>query len=76
MFALEFARVKRTGPPGSVISIPPTLNALVHRRLSRVDDDVIGLLQAIAVLGPTDMESVERLLAIDDGGLRSTTAEQ
>jgi DNA-binding CsgD family transcriptional regulator len=69
MFALEFARVKDTGAPGSLMSVPQTLSGLVERRLSGVEGVVADVLQAIAVLGPTDLESVERLLKIENAGL-------
>jgi DNA-binding CsgD family transcriptional regulator/tetratricopeptide (TPR) repeat protein len=70
MFALEFARVKRSSPPGSVVGVPATLRGLVDRRLSNVDDDALAVLQAIAVLGPTDVESVERLLEVEHVDVR------
>jgi nucleoside-triphosphatase THEP1 len=63
MFALEFARARCSG---AVTEFPRSLRELVDQRLAVVQGKISAVLQALAVLGPTDLESLERLLGAQD----------
>ena len=64
-YALEMARVSRSGSAGAAVTLPLTLSELVDARVGGLDPDVRRMLLAMASLAEPTVEILQRALGVD-----------